>query len=292
MNWALRARRYDHYLTAESPVCFWVHVHETTTPLGVDYHDGIEVGVVLSGREELHWGGFMYQANPGDVWLVPMWEPHGYRTTLPNTQYAIMVFLPEFLGETTFDDMSWLSLFAVPPPHRPRITTDQQRGWILQVTQRMRIEMEQPRPRALVATRLCLTELLFELSRSWTPPRPTGAQTATPTSSLGRIMPALDLLRKRGPAVVGVTEAAHACGMSRSLLNRLFHRTVGVSFVQLRTRAHLTHAAHLLLTTDLKVEQVAAEAGFSDGSHLHRVFLKQYGCTPGQYRARGRRAVA
>ena len=92
--------------------------------------------------------------------------------------------------------------------------------------------------------------------------------------------------------MVGVTEAAHACGMSRSLLNHLFHQAVGVSFVQLRTRAHLTYAAHLLLTTDLKVEQVAAEAGFSDGSHLHRVFPKHYGCTPGQYRARGCHAVA
>jgi len=34
------------------------------------------------------------------------------------------------------------------------------------------------------------------------------------------------------------------------------------------------------------VEAIARNAGFVDGSHLHRAFVRHYGCTPREYRAR------
>ena len=75
--------------------------------------------------------------------------------------------------------------------------------------------------------------------------------------------------------------------MSRATLNRLFRRTMGISFGKFRIRAHLGHAAHLLHTTHLGLTEVATEAGFTDASHLYRMFVKHYGVTPRQYRSRG-----
>jgi AraC-like DNA-binding protein len=41
------------------------------------------------------------------------------------------------------------------------------------------------------------------------------------------------------------------------------------------------------MTSEMSAEAIAAEVGFADGSHLHRMFVRHYGCTPGQYRTQG-----
>ncbi|MCQ2096071.1 MAG: helix-turn-helix domain-containing protein [Bacteroidaceae bacterium] len=48
----------------------------------------------------------------------------------------------------------------------------------------------------------------------------------------------------------------------------------------------LTHAANLLLTTDLTLSEVAEQAGFCNASHLARLFQEKYGCKPGDYKAK------
>jgi AraC-like DNA-binding protein len=39
-----------------------------------------------------------------------------------------------------------------------------------------------------------------------------------------------------------------------------------------------------MLNTDKTIAAIASEAGFADGSHLNRCFLKVYNCTPAKYR--------
>lgn len=48
----------------------------------------------------------------------------------------------------------------------------------------------------------------------------------------------------------------------------------------------LTHAANLLLTTDMTLSEIAEQAGFCNASHLTRLFQEKYGCKPGDYKAK------
>jgi AraC-like DNA-binding protein len=282
------ARRLEHYLTASTPIHVRIHTYDAPTPLDFQYHDGIELGVILSGCQERQWEGFTTEAGVGQTWLVAMWEPHGWRATVAGTGYVVVIFLPEFLEGTELADLPWLSVFAAPPSQRPMITSDRQRARMIAIAEEIQEELEEDRPRWLTALRIGVVRLLFELLREWSPPiraRPS----ASFSNNLSRIMPALDLLRNCGPRVIGVDEAARACSLSRSTLNRLFRETMGVSFGKFRMRGHLAVATQRLLATDLPVDQIAAEAGFVDASHLHRCFVKHYGKTPGQFRADGRR---
>ena len=43
-------------------------------------------------------------------------------------------------------------------------------------------------------------------------------------------------------------------------------------------------AANALASTDLPVKEIANEWGFTDQSHMHRLFLKYYSCSPNEYR--------
>ena len=66
------------------------------------------------------------------------------------------------------------------------------------------------------------------------------------------------------------------------------HYGLGVSLMEYLTRFRFEVARHLLTVTDLTIDQIAGEAGFSNASHLSRVFLGHSGRRPGDYRHRVR----
>jgi AraC-like DNA-binding protein len=286
MDWAVGLQRVQYDLS-RLPVHGDVVTDAETTDVVMDYHAALELGIVLSGRQERLWEGFACEVGPGDVWVANMWEPHGYRALVRRTTIVVLQFTPAFLQDATLGNLSWLTVFASPAHKRPRLSTEKQRTRLRTLGEWMREEIEKRPPQWLAALQLCVANVLLELSREWHPPRPLSSRKGMPYASLSRIIPALDLLREQGPSRVGVREACQACRVSRATLNRLCREVMGISFAKLRMRAHVAYAAHRLLTTDLPTDEIALEAGFSDASHFHRSFVKLYGQTPGQFRAKG-----
>lgn len=74
-------------------------------------------------------------------------------------------------------------------------------------------------------------------------------------------------------------------GLSPYHFARLFRNTTGQSPHQFVLRQRVETALRLLIETDLPLVLVAARSGFSDQSHLTRVFRSKVGITPGAYRA-------
>lgn len=85
------------------------------------------------------------------------------------------------------------------------------------------------------------------------------------------------------PSWETVGEGARLAGMSREGFSRRFRRQHGVAPQLFRQSERLNEARRLLRAGD-PVAAVAAEAGFSDQSHLGRCFRRAFGVTPGQYR--------
>jgi AraC-like DNA-binding protein len=274
----------DRFLTTDSPMVAWVVDHSTPTPMTIEYHVGFEVGVVLTGEHERQSSAGRAKTGPGDVWLLSMWEPHGWRIAKRRTSDVTVVFLPDFLGEEDLEGISWLSLFAASPDQRPRAATSRARGKILALAQQMKNEVEQKEPGWHTAVRLDLLRILLELSRQWDRRGFSHQHLHTSTSNLARIVPAIELVHEQPARRVRIAEAAASCGFSPTHFKRIFRGTMGVRFGQFALRTRLAMAAQRLLTTNESQEVIAAEAGFFDASHLHRSFVKHYGCSPGTYR--------
>jgi AraC-like DNA-binding protein len=83
---------------------------------------------------------------------------------------------------------------------------------------------------------------------------------------------------------VSLKELAALVGLSRFQLLRSFSRRMGITphAFLIQRRVIL---AQQLLRGGQPVAQVAMETGFSDQSHLTRVFARQVGVTPGSYRS-------
>lgn len=285
-DWVLRATWYDYQLAPEAPIYPLVSTHPRPTPLRIDLHEGIEAGVVLAGRQERHYPEWTVDLTVGDVWLQPMWEPHGWRAAAPDTESLILIFLPDFLAEEKLGDVPWLSLFAAPVQLRPWVRDRNLRSATLSIGREIAEEIARKERGWLTAIRLGLLRLLFAMSRHWSPPAESLDVSRVSTGNLSRIMAAIALIQERRPGTASVQEAAAACGLSRSRFATLFRQTMGTSFGQFSLRARLGYAAHRLLTTDLTVETIAQRAGFVDASHFHRTFVRHYGRTPSQYRTR------
>ncbi|MGD0111974.1 MAG: AraC family transcriptional regulator [Armatimonadota bacterium] len=255
--------------------------------LETDMHQGFELGVMLDGEEERHFEGLVMRLVPGDVWLSPAWEAHGRRSVTANALEAVVQFLPEFIGDEMFGDVSCLSLFAVPPAQRPRTANAGMRREVLAVGQELARELQEQPLAWLEGVRLAVLRLLLILCRGWNPEDRAGLQRGIRMNRFSRVMPAVRLVQSEPGRGIPLAEAASACGISASHFGALFRHTMGISFGKFCLRARLAHAAHLLLALDLPVETIAQQAGFVDGSHLHHIFPKYYGCTPARYRERG-----
>ena len=73
-------------------------------------------------------------------------------------------------------------------------------------------------------------------------------------------------------------------GMSTSRFECIFVETFGMPPLRYVNLMRVNAARSLLENTDKLLSEIATETGFFDQSHLTRVFKKERGITPGQYR--------
>jgi len=259
------------------------HVEAPDRPYA-DMHRAFEVNLVLSGRLDHMFDGLSYSSRPGDITLVPAWEPHGWRFAERDTADLAIHFLPAFLGEERVAGLSWLTLFARPAVERPRIMDPAARREMLALGQRLRREVEE-QPRGWQdAIRIGLLSTLLTLVRGWSPSRGPASQARYSRTDLERIMPALTLVHGNLAGRVGLEQAASACGLSKRHFATLFRQTMGLTFARFAVRTRLKEASELLHQTDLPVETIAERCGFVDHSHLCRLFRRAFACTPGEFR--------
>jgi AraC-like DNA-binding protein len=85
-----------------------------------------------------------------------------------------------------------------------------------------------------------------------------------------------------GPAIP-LRELARTCGTSRAHLTRLFRSAYGCSVGQLVRRRQVAALVRMLLGGGQPLSEIALRAGFSDQSHMGRVFREHVGVTPGAF---------
>jgi AraC-like DNA-binding protein len=283
-------------LSSELPVRADIDLYPDPTPWDADVHQEFEFGIVLEGREERRLGlpapprGGLASPDdlfgPGDVWLGAMWEPHWWRAISAGTLDVYIQFTADYLGAERVGKYCWFELFAPARRGRPRVASPALRETVLSLGQRIREELAQRREGWEQAIRLDALRVLVELARYRDPPGPSAVarQKRARDTDLHAIMPALARLNSRLPSRLSLGEAAKECGISQALFCLIFKRSMGITFAQFALRARLAWVSDRLLLGDEPIAAIAATAGFTDESHLHRTFVKHYGQTPGFYR--------
>lgn len=84
-----------------------------------------------------------------------------------------------------------------------------------------------------------------------------------------------------------VEDLARECGLSESRFAHLFREEIGQPPQQYLEEIRLQRAAQLLRSTNLRVTEIAAEAGYADAFYFSARFRRKFGVPPTAYRAGG-----
>jgi transcriptional regulator GlxA family with amidase domain len=85
---------------------------------------------------------------------------------------------------------------------------------------------------------------------------------------------------------LSLSSTADAIGISRCHLAHLFRKSTGISVVSYIQMLRCRHAIVLLGQSDLSIAEIAQQCGFESVSYFDRCFVRLYGQTPRQIRAR------
>ncbi|MFG6559700.1 helix-turn-helix domain-containing protein [Sulfitobacter sp. 1A15299] len=83
---------------------------------------------------------------------------------------------------------------------------------------------------------------------------------------------------------VSVAELAHVAGLSESWFGRTFKQTTGMSPQRWIAECRVVAAKEMMADQQRPLADIAVATGFSDQSHLSRVFRRSVGLSPSQWR--------
>lgn len=104
------------------------------------------------------------------------------------------------------------------------------------------------------------------------------------SGSADRIRQMLSFIAQNYTDQITVELIGKSAGLHPNYAMNLFRKTFGTTLVSYITRYRVSHAQHLLATTDSKVLDVAMRSGFNSLSRFNDVFKRECGCSPREYR--------
>jgi two-component system response regulator YesN len=88
---------------------------------------------------------------------------------------------------------------------------------------------------------------------------------------------------------ISLKDMALHCHTNTTTASRIFKQRMGSGFVKYLTALRIKKAAEYLEKTELSIEEICSHLGYMDYFYFHKVFKKQTGKTPHQYRGAAKR---
>jgi AraC-like DNA-binding protein/quercetin dioxygenase-like cupin family protein len=100
-----------------------------------------------------------------------------------------------------------------------------------------------------------------------------------------RINAALDFMISSESHDYGILELAGRCNLSEAHFRHLFKQQIGMSPKRFKTKLQINTAMNMLKHRSLKIVDISEKCGFESLSSFNRLFSKETGLSPSQWRA-------
>lgn len=94
----------------------------------------------------------------------------------------------------------------------------------------------------------------------------------------------LSHIKKNCSANISMGHTARRCGYSEAYFSRLFKEFTGSTFSEYITDCRIKKAEELLKETDVSVEDIIYDCGFTNRTRFFKIFAQKTGTTPNKYR--------
>jgi AraC family transcriptional regulator len=241
--------------------------------LSSHYHERACFALVLEGAVEKLFARASHISTAGSVVTMPPEERHTDHFKAAGAH--MMVIEPDMNGRGGADN----NLEALLHPCLPVLgqINHYRESDIVNLGWRVYRELQDPDPVSSLAISGLVLEMLACAARNHSKP----LVESRPPAWLDR---AREYLHAHFNCSFQIADVAEAVGVHPVHLARAFRQYYGASPSGYLRRLRLNWVAAQLARSDKPLSYLAEHAGFSDQSHLTRLFKRQTGVTPGQYR--------
>ena len=286
---AAMGKLFEYIDTLNTPFEAFTTSKDNFYPVRPHWHYYMELIIMLKGKITVECNGQNYVVSKGDIFVFCPKAIHSITAgRCEDFEYGVMKFDIGKLNVPGTTTPSLRQLFEgaqtsiSPALYFPKGNTDFRKMYELFESCKKEIETPSFGYDLVLHSTICL--FLMELVRVL---RNEGFNTdAAVTGSTGYVT--VDTISEyidlHSSDHLSANDLADMCGMSYSYFAKSFKQIYGRSCKEYIEFVRVSKAEDLLLFTDFDLTYISQETGFSDCSHLIKVFKKWKGETPKQYR--------
>ena len=98
------------------------------------------------------------------------------------------------------------------------------------------------------------------------------------------LKPAIEYIYNNKSENISMESMAKLCHVSSSYFSRLFSKEIGENFSTYISKLKIKWAKALLEETDMTINEISDELGFSESGYFIKIFKKYEGVTPNLYK--------
>ena len=153
---------------------------------------------------------------------------------------------------------------------------------LYQFKEKIKGEIYHERPEKNFALKLYFELLYLELYREQI--RSTSEPLRSSNRNLVYFQQFQEAIRHHAQKLLSIKDFANTLGITQTHLNRVCHQVAGKSALQVVNDFTLNEAKKYLLNTSYSISEVAYFLNFNDPAYFSRLFKKQVGVCPGEFR--------
>lgn len=247
------------------------------------WHNAAEIIMPMENDYTVMVGQTAYKIEPGELFMVPAGVVHEIFAPEDGFRYLFLIDQREFY---TIEGLPQVQRVLYPCVHlradRDGAALEEIRGYFINAVR----EFDQDKALSPTAARLWLRLVLVRTAQHLLSDEAGERAQVTPRQHLAMtvLANACSYIAEHCAEKLTLDDMAAYCGYSKYHFARTFKLYSGMSFYDYYMRQRLVLCRRLLSNPQMRVTEVALQAGFDSIATFNRVFKQYEGVTPSQYR--------
>jgi AraC-like DNA-binding protein/mannose-6-phosphate isomerase-like protein (cupin superfamily) len=246
------------------------------------WHKEIEFILVTDGPIVVYTEDREIQLNQNDIFILNANEAHCLQKTKDSNEIIVMQLSIGPIKErySAISRIHFIDQY-INKTEKPELYAD-----IFDVIQSVLEDLHRKQEGFQLDIQGRIYNLLYRLIRGLKFEQISEEQEAAKSKNLKRIDRIVSWIQKNFSYKITLSEIAEREELSVYYLSHYINKHLGVSFQKYVNSLRLEKAVELLCNTNKKKIDICVESGYADYRYLKKAFLKEYHCTPSEFRER------
>lgn len=276
------------------PFNIYLHNHSNITGITEHTHDYMQIWYIFTGSCIHLINGKGHSLSKGDLFILPPFVTHTINLNeFDNLQIIGCEFETSFVNENIFSpesanslfDFAYLEPFLVSSDSvRPRLhLSGKIQLQVEELFQQMLTEFTKEEKYFEINIKADLLKLLAIIAREYEN-KELVADHALFERYRDAVTAAISYIDANYTDRIYIKDVCKIAMMSQTYFSYIFKHITGKTFTEYINTLRITKATKLLKTTNSSITDICLKVGFNDATYFNKVFKKEIGLTPSQYR--------